>query len=142
MTKPGEAIETYLKRDRNKLVEPVRFSLVVLAITTVVFLNLGGQDYLDGFLKGLTDNRNIEKIEIFVNIFEKYCNLFLIFVLPITSLFSFHSFKQSGYNGAEHLVINAYIFSFQSLIFIVGQLLLSWYSDKGILLVFLLSTIY
>lgn len=148
LTKPGTAIETYLKKDRTKLVEPVRFSLVVLAITTIVFLSFNGQDYIDGFLEGITDNKEIEKVTVFINVFKKYCNLFLIFILPIIAAFSYSSFKKSGYNGAEHLVINAYVFSFQSLIFISLTLLSSLfpnYRKYGIEIVqtiILLATFY
>lgn len=128
LTKPGEAIETYLKRDRKKLVEPVRFSLVVLAVTTLVFLKFEGGDVLNGLHTGVLEAGmergvkkkpvEVEKMNLFIDFIKDYCNVFLIFIIPIMASFSRDMFNDSAYNGAEHLVINAYIFSFQSLIFI------------------------
>lgn len=134
------------------MMEPVRFSLVVLAVTTIVFLNLGGGEFMNGFLGKVVDdaNRNSGEANRLIEIFEKYCNLFLIFLLPITAFFTWDMFEDSEYNGAENLVISAYIFSFQSLILVVLALLFSIIlkdeSDIGLViqlvLTFSLSTFF
>ncbi len=153
LTQSGDAIETYLKRDREKMMKPVRFSIVILAITTIVFLNYGGGEFISGVLEGsmdATDNKNEEHAKRLIGIFEKYCNLFLVFLVPITAFFSWIMFKKSAYNGAEHLVISAYVFSFQSLIFVVLALVFSLFleddNDVGLIiqfsLIFLLSTFF
>jgi len=84
-----------------------------------------------------------EEVKRLIGIFEKYCNLFLIFLLPITAFFSWDMFEKSEYNRAENLVISAYIFSFQSLIFVVLTLLFSLIldhdSDIGLVIQFLLT---
>jgi len=151
LTRPGKAIENYLKRDRKKMMEPIRFSLVVLAVTTIVFLNYGGGEFINGVFEGAMDgSENEEDTKRLIGIFEKYCNLFLIFLVPITAFFSWDMFEKSEYNGAENLVISAYIFSFQSLILVVLALFFSLFLNEDsdiilaiqLLLTFSLSTFF
>ncbi len=149
-TKSGAAIEIYLKKDRKKLLEPTRFLLVILALTTLVFLKFDGNDFFGGMLNGMLDADNDstqssfdkEKLTFYVNGIKEYCNVFLVFILPLTAFFSWDMFDKSNYNGAEHLVINMYIFSIQSLIYILFTFLLIPFSFEPILIVFVLSTIY
>ncbi len=151
LIRPGEAIEGYLNRDRKKMMKPVRFLLVILTFTTIVFLNYGLGDYVSGFLEGAIDaSKNEEQAKRLIDIFYKYCNLFLVFLLPLTSFFSWKMFNKSDYNGAEHLVISIYVFSFQSLIFIAFTLGLSLFQKTGNVLfaiiqvpiIFILSTFF
>ncbi len=49
---------------------------------------------------------------------DRYATLINVISIPVFALFSFLLFHRSGYNYAEHLVLNAYITSRQLLLYI------------------------
>jgi len=117
---PSRAIKTYLLEDRSKLMKPLRFLLLLVGLTTFIILQ---------FLPYLpqTGNSSILPLEDLSPQFKgiaqwlddflfRYFNVFQLFKVPFLSLAAYWLFRKAQFNYAEHLVINAYIFSFQSLI--------------------------
>jgi len=117
---PARAIKTYLLEDRTKLMKPLRFLLLLVGLTTFVLLQL--LPYLPK-----TGNASILPLEQISPQFKdigqwlddflfRYFNVFQLFKVPFLSLAALWLFRKARFNYAEHLVINAYIFSFQSLV--------------------------
>ncbi|MDX1939563.1 MAG: DUF3667 domain-containing protein [Saprospiraceae bacterium] len=154
-TKPGAALREYLYENRKKLVPPFRFLIFTVAIGTFLTLQYfkynelaqlfetgfkqgaeqedlsdRGQEFLQAYMKGIT------------YIYNNYFNVFLLAGVPIMALMTFWLWRKKM-NYAEHLVINSYLTSYLTLIYIVMMPIL-WLSDymKLSILYFIGSLIY
>lgn len=120
--RPGTTILTYLFKDRSKILEPVRFLFVMIALGALVFIQFQLEDLVLGYDAYEKDGTG----EIFRTIVSKYYNLFLLFIIPFFSLASIWIFSKKKLNAAEHLILNTYIFSYQTFIYIITTLALNW----------------
>ena len=100
---PGKHIRYYLSTDRNQLVNPFKFYLVVGSIYVFLFRYLFPEDHLENRV-----DSEVEQ-EVFLLI-AHYYHFFLLFAVFFIAIFSYLLFrKQSGYNFIENLAFNLYI---------------------------------
>lgn len=122
LLKPRHALREYLFEDRHRMVKPLGFLLLVVAIAAYMstFIlpfdsDIGQMLEKDAvFMSWPEEIRNL-----FIRFFElsrQYVNLFLMSSIPATTLATFFVFKDRGLNFPEHLVINVYIFAIQTLL--------------------------
>ncbi len=122
LLRPKKAVQEYLFEDRHRMVKPLGFMLLVVAIAAFMssFLldfesTIAEMVSRDAGLKKLPEE--IQKLLIrFFELSQQYFNLFLMANIPTITLSTFLIFKEKGLNFPEHLVINVYIFSIQTLL--------------------------
>jgi hypothetical protein len=140
-TNPSEAIKGYLDTDRLRYSNPFKYFLLIVGITTFISIKID-------FWKTVSfsnTSENAENLKTFNQIYQDYfldyLNIWFGFAVIFTTLFSFLFFKKSGYNIIEHFIINIYIFSQQSLIFIFLIVIMKIYPGT-LWLYFALTTVY
>ncbi len=124
LLRPRMAIEEYLFEDRHRMVKPLGFLLLVVAIAAYLssFLlsfdtDIGALIANDAAFSRLPED--IQSLIIrFFNLSQQYFNLFLMSNIPTTTLATYLIFRDQDLNFPEHLVINVYIFSIQTLLII------------------------
>jgi hypothetical protein len=123
MRRPGAALRDYVAGRTVRYASPARYLVIVLAITTLVYLKIGivdamGSDFtsgLNGSAKGpaLVDAKTVNELA------AKYMNLILALSVPFLTLASRLVFRRSGYNLAENLVFNTFVYAQQCLFFVL-----------------------
>lgn len=122
---PGKTIEEYLFLDRNRLTRP--FSLIVLLVAIATFCTLLVLPDTAQLLEDLQKSPQwqsyppvIQKVLAWLTVnLKQYFNLFFLMGLPFISLATFVVFRNGKYYFAEHLIINAYISSPQTLFYLL-----------------------
>jgi hypothetical protein len=115
--RPGKAVQNYLAGHRVDYYSPHKYLFFIGAITSFLtsrFHSFSGEYTSAGTFDG--------DIHTFLGAFFQYADMYATLVnvisIPVFALFSFLLFRRSGYNYAEHLVLNAYITAQQLLLFI------------------------
>lgn len=125
---PRRGTEEYLYGNRSMYTKPISFLLLTTAVTTflmvqfVINQNLQLQD--SGDLIKPEDMEKIPRliqpgIKLLLQFTKKYFNLFYLSNLPTIVIGSYLVFRNKcNYNLAEILVINIFIFSIQSILYL------------------------
>ncbi len=123
MRRPGAALRDYVAGRTVRYASPGRYLVIVLAITTLVYLKIGivdamGNDFTAGMNETaagpmLADARKVNELA------TKYINLILALSVPFLALASRLVFRRSGYNLAENLVFNTFVYAQQCLFFVL-----------------------
>jgi hypothetical protein len=131
---PGRAIKEYLYENRGKYTKPLTLLLLMVAAATFLSLKILPIDdsLVDSIENDPTLNFFPEKLRgtlkqlpIFL---KKYFNLAFMSSIPAVALSTYFLFKEKGFNLAEHFIINIYIFSIQTIFFIIFMPLLNYWS--------------
>ncbi|MCB9286708.1 MAG: DUF3667 domain-containing protein [Lewinellaceae bacterium] len=120
---PGRAIRNYLFEDRRRMTRP--FAFLVLTITAATFLTLRFIPTGEALWKDFQGDVDVQRLpgqlstilHWFTVATNQYMNLLYLSSLPGLALGTYVFFYKKGFNLAEHLVINSYIFSFQNLLY-------------------------
>jgi len=137
--RPGAAMQEFLFEDRSRMMKPIPMVLLMVAVTTFLsfqYLEIN-QDWesltrLDPGLKELPEAAQ-RWLQTLFGLTQQYFNLLLISNIPFFSLGTFLIFQKSGLNYAEHLVINAYVYCMQTLIFLPAIFFISHWRGLTIL---------
>lgn len=132
LLRPRKAIREYLEVNRRRMMKP--FPMLVLLVTVATFLSLRmlplGQPLWQNFKEGgaadLLSPLIQESIRLLTIAMQRYFNIFFVLSLPGQAVGSYLLFRKSGYNFAEHLVINTYLFNIQTLLYILIVPLITW----------------
>ncbi len=110
--RPGETLNTYLFEDRRKLIKPLPFLLLTVALAT--FFTLNFLDLEEAFgtsamnTEGL-DEKAQEFVQMYTEKFTQYYNVLLLISVPFLAFSSYLLYNKHRYNFAEHLVIGTYL---------------------------------
>jgi hypothetical protein len=105
---PGDAVREYLHGKRKLLFSPFLYVLVLCGVYVVV------SHFFENSAKEAKEFANLQ--ETFAYIEEHYFKIIVVaMILPMT-IGTYLAYFKSGYNFAEHLVLNAYL---------IGQLVIS-----------------
>ncbi len=122
LVRPGKAIREFLfTENRTKYVKPLGFLLFCVTISVIISVKcaLGDTGALElghtPAMNGLTAEEVKAALSKLLKTIFQYQNLLEIFKVPFLSLLTWQFFKNSGFNFAEHLVINAFALGMQSL---------------------------
>lgn len=133
VVRPRRAIEEYLFEDRGRMIRP--FTLLLLSVGIATFLSLefvlqeGAVSEVQADLAGYPE-RLRRALVLLIGGIRNYFNLFyLSSLLPLT-LASFLLFRSQKLNLAEHLVLNSYLFSIQTIMYIVAIPILVWRESR------------
>ncbi len=115
--RPGKAIQRYLEGQRVTYFPPHKYLFFIGAVTS--FLTSRYHSFSEEFM--IVDAFGGDA-HAFLSAFFKYADMYTTLVnviaIPVFALLTFLLFHGSGYNYAEHLVLNTYITSQQLLLFI------------------------
>ena len=115
--RPGKAIRLYLAGQRVAYYAPHKYLFFIGAVTS--FLTSRYHSFSDEYTAaGAFDGGAHSFFKAFFAYADAYATLINIVTIPVFALFSFLLFRRSGYNYAEHLVLNTYITAQQLLLFI------------------------
>ncbi len=116
--RPGRAIGNYIAGQRVTYYAPHKYLFFIGAVTS--FLTSRYHSFSDQYTAaGSFDEGTHAFLRAFLAYADAYATLINIVTIPVFALFSFLLFRRSGYNYAEHLVLNTYITSQQLLLFIL-----------------------
>jgi hypothetical protein len=121
--RPAKAIRHYLAGQRVTYYAPHKYLFFIGAVTSFLtsrYHTFSGEYTAAGAFAGGAHSF----FGAFFAYADAYATLINIVTIPVFALFSFLLFRRSGYNYAEHLVLNTYITAQQLLLFI-GWLVLS-----------------
>lgn len=139
--RPAEAIKTYLLTDRTRLQEPIKFLFITVGIATFVFLQVeikGAEEQMQSGaleevltnevgLEGEEKEKALKQTSKSIEIFNTYFQALLIFTIPFSAFFTYLHFRKHPWNGAEHLVLNCYIFGYQSFFYGIAKGIFFWW---------------
>jgi hypothetical protein len=116
---PGKFLRDYLSGKRINHITPIGYVLLVGTISTLLYTYFGNEILkVMPFGEVLTKNNGGRSIS--TNDIVKYVSehqvLSTLITIPLAAIISFKIYKNIGYNYAEHLVINAFLLSQQSMI--------------------------
>lgn len=112
---PSKVIKEYIDGRTKVYMSPFRFVFLLASISILISLNThvyeAQQASIADFFGGNPEN-NKKAVELM----RPYLNLIYMLLIPFISLFSWRFFKKKGFNYAEHLVTNAYLFGLSAAI--------------------------
>ena len=117
--RPGAAIRNYLREDRSRYFNPVRFLVLTVAVSTLLLTELAVFEQSGIFTEEVSSENAIKFRETFYTFFTQYLNIFQLVTVPVFALLSWLFFRRQGYNYAEHLTMNAYVFGESTLLYIL-----------------------
>lgn len=122
---PKRAATEYLYQDRQRMVKPLGLLALILTVATFVSLKVLplGEPLWEEVKKDLPvqmlSEASLQIIELLIVGMKKYFNLFFALSLPGQAIATYLLYQKSGYNLAEQLVINTYIFCIQTVLYIL-----------------------
>lgn len=141
---PGKAIQDYLGANRFHYTPPFRVLLVTTAIAFYfISISHGVEQFDEGFVEGIPEPETTKLIEDAIRDFvSTYGNFVLWTFIPLAAIFSFWFNRKKGYNFAEHLVYQTYLFCIANLLVLL--LPLDHYIDQQILtaIIYVIMLVY
>ncbi|HKK78941.1 MAG TPA: DUF3667 domain-containing protein [Phaeodactylibacter sp.] len=122
---PKRATQEFLYEDRRRMIKPIGLLALVLAVATYVSLKvlpLGEplwEDVKQDLPTEMLTEEMLQILQFLIIGMKKYFNLFFALSLPGQAIATYLLYQQSGYNLAEQLVINTYIFCVQTVLYVL-----------------------
>ncbi|MEQ8470206.1 MAG: DUF3667 domain-containing protein [Marinoscillum sp.] len=108
-SKPGYLVHLYLNEGRFKIFNPFRLLLLTTALSLFLFYLAGPESFIEGFSAGFgAPKEDMPDTQQLQQMFLDWYNLILWIAIPIYGLFSFLFNRKSGYNYAEHMVMQTF----------------------------------
>lgn len=155
--RPGMALKEYLYQDRSRMVHPVRLLVVVVTLATIATISFLTQaDFVEAFQQGAARNGGMNsmeeldpKLKEFMTLYMnnmaianlKFFNIYLMLGVPLAALATLIFYKRKEYNFAEHLVINAYIYSNTTVLYLLFTPLFFVYSYQTVSLWYMIAAL-
>ena len=110
---PGELAEEYVAKGRLRFMGPFRLLIIT---TTITFFILQNSVVFEDFRSGFYEEIQNDKLYAFIENSSRYFNILLWLFVPIAALFSWVFNLKRGYNYAENLAFQTYVFSLTNII--------------------------
>lgn len=124
---PGKAIREYLSGATRKYYHPLRFFFIWMGAVVIIGLWLGFYDAQNENMSqwnfGPQDPDTIARQKKIMEWTKKFLNIIPLFLIPFQSLISKRLFRKSGFNYAENLVINTFLYGQLALIGLIPLIL-------------------
>ena len=114
---PEVVIKDYLDSDGYRYMNPFRFQLVAASLCAIVVSIFGFS--LEGIIE-MEDGNPMD-----LDFVKEYSNLIILINVPLVAFGTWLAFRPSKLNYAEHLVINAYAYSFMTIVSIPFDIVFS-----------------
>lgn len=120
--RPGEAIRQYVSGRTVRFSTPVKYFLLMAALTTLIYLNTGLADAMAAGWTGELKNADDPALHVsqarVMEFVGKWMNLIMAAGLPFSAAATWLFFRRAGYNLAEHLIFNTYVYAHVCLLFV------------------------
>ena len=127
--RPYSVINQFISGKTKPFYGPLRFLILWVTLAVVVNISLGLYDQqqatMTDFFLQQEDQDVIARQKKISDFFKKYANIIPLLIVPFTSLMSSLLLKKRSFNYAEHLVMNAYLAGFTSILGVI-YLLFFW----------------
>jgi len=121
LKKPDRLIALYLHENRRMVFNPLRYLLLAVAVSTVVTINNPGFiSMIEGLQQEQYSTINSVDTKFGLNIWEtmikmqeiflSYQNVVILFSIPLISWITWKFFNKKGFNYAENLAINSFVY--------------------------------
>ena len=133
---PGKTARIFIDGNRVNHYKPIALSFVLAGISSFISFKLIG---LMNVMKDGLMTSDLAKTPIFeeyLNFLQTYNTFLILLMIPLFALFTRWAFKSWGHNYYEHVVMNAYILSYYTIlnILIVYPLMYLFREDSGIVM--------
>lgn len=115
---PGSAMRCYLFTDRSNFMEPLKFLVISIAFFLFMAINFFPNSNWFGVDQESISNGNEVTYSIAAYL-KQYANVVMLFTVPIAAWVSWRIFRKYRLNYGEHLVLNAFLYGFLTLISIL-----------------------
>jgi hypothetical protein len=109
---PSKAAQEYLFGDRKKFMDPIKFTVLAVAIGTYIIVNyMASENNSFDQLAGIEDEKIKEGLVYLGTLFNDYYNISLFLNIPLYAIMTKLLFKKKALYFAEHIVVNAYLYA-------------------------------
>ncbi|HJY64042.1 MAG TPA: GNAT family N-acetyltransferase [Ignavibacteria bacterium] len=128
LLRPGIVVKEYIAGKRKKYFSPFQYMILGAAIVTFFTVNLDLGTGLFGELSVKGDNADVVIRNLTAFIY-RYINIILMLTVPLIAVYSRLLFRKSGYNYAEHLVLNTFVSALRHLLFLFAVPFLYFFKE-------------
>lgn len=115
---PGKTAAEFIEGNRVNHYKPILLTFVVSSIATFIsYKILGLKEMMSAY--NAQNNANTKVMSDIMNVVSSYNSFIMILLVPFFALTTKIAFRKWGHNYYEHIVINAYILTFYTLISII-----------------------
>lgn len=155
--RPGETIREYLYKDRSRLIPPLRFLIVFVTLATIAtFSFLTQEDFYNTFKQGVETGggtvdldsmspKGQEFFSLYLNNLAianlKFFNIYLMLSVPLAALGTLIVYRLQQFNFAEHLVINAYVYSNTTVLYVLMTPLFFLFSYQAVSIWYMIAAL-
>lgn len=116
--RPGAAIRAYVQGATVRYANPVKYLVVCVALAVFASVQVGvTREMAGGFAEGGGPG-SAETVERVSEFLGRYMNVLMAAAVPFMAAASRVLFRRAGFNLAEHLIFNVYVYAQQSLLFL------------------------
>ncbi|WP_026976375.1 DUF3667 domain-containing protein [Flavobacterium tegetincola] len=118
---PGKTARTFIDGNRVNHYKPIALAFILSGISAFIAYKLIGMGEMTAKVNAMQSNdaTQLKLMKSFNDFIQTYISLFTLALLPFFALLSRWSFKSFKNNFYEHVVMNAYILSYSTLISIL-----------------------
>lgn len=112
--RPGEAVREYLAGATVRYTNPVKYLLVLVALTVVMFMRLDVIETQVAMVSGDVTEKSAQAQQLHAQFsawLSRHMNLLMIAGVPVIAWLSRRLFRPAGFTYAEHLVFNVFAYA-------------------------------
>ncbi len=112
--RPGEAVREYLAGSTVRYTNPVKYLLVLVALTVLMFMRLDVVEMQVGMFSGDVAGKSAQVQQLHAQFsawLSQHMNLLMIAGVPVIAWLSRRLFRSAGFTYAEHLVFNVFAYA-------------------------------
>ena len=123
LLRPGKSLNNFFLGKRKSFYKPFAFLLISTTIFLLSTRLFGNKTFIDEFLDGIQialngQNNSVANFRL-LDFLKTNQTLIFFLTVPLFSIASFISYKKSGFNFSEHLILKLYITGEQLLIYAI-----------------------
>ncbi|HEX2094868.1 MAG TPA: DUF3667 domain-containing protein [Longimicrobiaceae bacterium] len=116
--RPGEAVREYVGGATVRYTNPVKYLVICVALAVFASVQAGiTHDIASGMAEGAGAAAQVRAQQV-SDLLAQYMNLFMVLAVPFMTLASRLVYRRAGFNFAEHLIFNLYVYAQQSLLYL------------------------
>lgn len=118
LSNPGKTAREFINGNRVNHYKPILLVFILSGIATFIsYKLLKLKEVMNDYYT--QSNINSSQMGDFMNFLSSYTSIIMLLLIPLFALSTWIAFKKWGHNYYEHLVMNAFILSFYTLISII-----------------------
>lgn len=112
---PGKTAKAYIDGNRVNHYKPILLTFVLSGIAAFIsYKFLGLNEIMSQYYA--KNNMNSKFMNVYLSLISSYSAFFMVLLIPIFALTTKIAFKKMGHNYFEHIIMNAYILSYYTIV--------------------------